>query len=218
MLFGSLQARFTRATDGSTKACVSARSPLELRGPFSQGDVPGYYLRNTTAGVLADDAYCVDLWVAESAAACVNASSASKVYAGASSLDVSLQVERDAVLLWGPHATILQAGAAYRQETRVSLTSVRAHSQSRGPAANAYTVSRTFWVPVPILWRAWRGAVFSSRFTHLALMFCRPDSRLTAPLGAGQKSRVGVSYRMMLDWLYARLRNLCQRGRSLRGR
>jgi urease accessory protein len=83
--------------------------------------VPGYYLRNTTAGVLAGDSYRVDVTAAADTAAHVGASSASKVYAGESSLDARLAVEPGALLVWGPHATILHAGAAFRQETRVTL-------------------------------------------------------------------------------------------------
>jgi len=54
----------------------------------------------------------------------VGSSSATKVHDGAgrgSSLSMRLTVEHGATLLWGPHATIVQAGACYRQSTAVSL-------------------------------------------------------------------------------------------------
>ncbi len=121
MLSGLLEARFTPSADGLMRARVSARPPLELRGPFVAGSVSGYYLRNTTAGVLAGDTYSVDVMAGSGASVRVGASSATKVHAGASSLDVRLAVEPGALLVWGPHATILHAGASYRQETRVTL-------------------------------------------------------------------------------------------------
>jgi urease accessory protein len=120
-LSGSLQACFTPGSTGATHVRVDARAPLELRGPFADGDVPGYYLRNTTAGVLAGDSHHVDVTAAAGASVRVGASSASKVYAGESSLDAQLTVEPGALLVWGPHAIILHARAAYRQETRVVL-------------------------------------------------------------------------------------------------
>jgi urease accessory protein len=100
---------------------VASVVPLELRGPFRDSGLPGYYLRNTTAGVLDGDAYRVDLVVEPGAAVHVGASSASKVYAGASSVDIRLDVGPGALLEWGPHSAILHAGADYRQETRIRL-------------------------------------------------------------------------------------------------
>jgi urease accessory protein len=120
-LSGSLQARFSPGSTGATQACVDARAPLELRGPFADGELPGYYLRNTTAGILAGDSHHVEVTAAAGASVRVGASSASKVYAGASSLDATLKVEPRGMLVWGPHATILHARAAYWQETRVVL-------------------------------------------------------------------------------------------------
>jgi urease accessory protein len=74
--------------------------------------------------VLADDAYRVDVTAAAGTVVRVAASSATKVYAcrgGESSLRVSLAVEPGALLVWGPHATIVQTGAAFRQETVVEV-------------------------------------------------------------------------------------------------
>jgi urease accessory protein len=74
--------------------------------------------------VLADDAYRVDVTAAAGAAVRVAASSATKVYAcrgGESSLTVSLTVEPGGLLVWGPHTTIVQTGAAYRQQTAVEV-------------------------------------------------------------------------------------------------
>ena len=63
------------------RACVSARAPLELRGPFIADGLSSYYLRNITAGVLAGDAYRVDVTAEAGTAVRVAASSATKVYA-----------------------------------------------------------------------------------------------------------------------------------------
>ncbi|HLG10992.1 MAG TPA: urease accessory protein UreD [Dehalococcoidia bacterium] len=120
-LNGSLEARFTCSEHGSPRVRVQARPPLELRGPFAGAGVPDYFLRNTTAGLLDGDAYRVDVTAAAGTSVHVGASSASKVYAGESSLDVRLAVEPGALLVWGPHATILHAGASYCQETRLAL-------------------------------------------------------------------------------------------------
>jgi len=113
---GALDARI-----GAAGARVRAKAPLELRGPF-----PGasYYLRNTTAGVFGGDVYEVDVTSAAGSTVRVASGSATKVYAGngcQSSLAVRLTVEPGATLLWGPHATIVQAGASYRQATAVSV-------------------------------------------------------------------------------------------------
>ena len=113
---GALDARI-----GAAGARVRAKAPLELRGPF-----PGasYYLRNTTAGVFGGDVYEVDVTSAAGSTVRVASGSATKVYAGdgrRSSLTVRLTVEPGATLRWGPHATIVQAGASYRQATAVSV-------------------------------------------------------------------------------------------------
>jgi urease accessory protein len=120
-LEGSLAARFSPAGGGAVRAQVSARSPLELRGPFPRGGLPEYWLRNATAGALDGDSYRVDVTAKTGAAVSVAAGSAGKVYAGSASLDVRLQVEPASLLVWGPHLTIVQAGAAYRQSTLVTV-------------------------------------------------------------------------------------------------
>jgi len=106
---------------GASGACVRSKAPLELRGPF-----PGaaYYLRNVTAGVFGGDAYEVDVTAAAGSVIRIASSSATKVHDSAgreSSLRVRLAAEPGATLLWGPHATIIQTGASYRQSTTVSL-------------------------------------------------------------------------------------------------
>lgn len=113
---------------GSLDACFAqrgvrtrSRAPLELRGPF-----PGasYFLRNTTAGVFGGDAYAAGVTARAGSAVRVAGSSATKVYAGngrESSLTVRLAVEPGAKLIWGPHATIVQAGASYRQQTALDV-------------------------------------------------------------------------------------------------
>ena len=109
------------ATIHSRGAKIEAYAPLELRGPF-----PGasYYLRNTTAGVFGGDAYAVDVTASADSTVRVSGSSATKVYVGTdgeSCLSVRLNVEPGATLIWGPHATIVQGGARYRQSTHVDV-------------------------------------------------------------------------------------------------
>jgi urease accessory protein len=108
------------ATINARGARVQAKAPLELRGPFSGS---AYFLRNTTAGVFGGDAYEVEVTASSGCAVRVSGSSATKVYVGSegeSSLDVRLTVEPGATLVWGPHATIVQGGARYRQATLLS--------------------------------------------------------------------------------------------------
>ena len=95
---------------------------MELRGPLKAAQL--YYLRNVTAGVFGGDAYCTRVACAPNGRARVESSSATKVYAMPdrhASVAVELKAEADATIVWGPHATILQAGSALRQETRVVL-------------------------------------------------------------------------------------------------
>ena len=119
-----LTAGLTGALDASIGLCgarARAESPLELRGPFAHAS---YYLRNTTAGVFGGDAYEVNVTATAGATVRVAGSSATKVHAGngcVSSLAVRLAVEPGATLLWGPHATIVQSGASFRQATSIDV-------------------------------------------------------------------------------------------------
>ncbi|HWC29566.1 MAG TPA: urease accessory protein UreD [Dehalococcoidia bacterium] len=120
-LRGALDARFSPGINGGLRVEATERAPLELRGPFGGGALPGYYLRNTTAGILDGDCLDVVVTVESGAAVQVSATSATKVYAGASSLDVRLRVEPGALLVWGPQTTILHAASAHRQTTRLEV-------------------------------------------------------------------------------------------------
>jgi urease accessory protein UreH len=83
-----------------------------------------YYLRNVTAGVFAGDTYRTALHCDPGASVRVESSSASKVYSmpsGCAAARTELCAEPGSRLVWGPHATILQAGASLRQSTRVTV-------------------------------------------------------------------------------------------------
>lgn len=105
-----------------SRAHVRVAGPLELRGPLRSPSL--YFLRNVTAGIFAGDAYRTQLHCAPGAVAHVESSSASKVYSmpsGCAVARVDIEAEPGSRLTWGPHATILQAGASLRQEMRVAL-------------------------------------------------------------------------------------------------
>src|SRR5690606_33003427 len=104
------------------RARVRGVGPLELRGPL--GRPKRYYLRNVTAGVFGGDCYAVEAHCTAGVVARVESSSATKVFrmpAGEAVQRTVLRAEAEARLTWGPHATILHADAALRQETRVVL-------------------------------------------------------------------------------------------------
>ena len=87
-------------------------------------DPPLYYLRNTTAGLFAGDSLDVRIEARSGARVQVASSSATKAFAtpaGSASMRTTLVAEPGSLLVWGPHATILQAGASYTQTTDVLL-------------------------------------------------------------------------------------------------
>jgi len=109
------------AAIGVAGACVHAKAPLELRGPFPDAS---YFLRNVTAGIFGGDAYEVDVRVTAGSTVRVASSSATKVYGGngeEACLTVRLGAETGATLLWGPHATIVQGGSSFRQQTTLDV-------------------------------------------------------------------------------------------------
>jgi urease accessory protein len=115
-LAGSLQASLTVAG-----ARVRSIPPLELRGPFPE---KGYFLRNMTAGIFGGDTYEVDVTAEAGSTTRITSPSATKVYAAngrTASLFQRLSVRSGAWLVWGPHATIIQAGASLEQRTIVSV-------------------------------------------------------------------------------------------------
>ena len=116
---GELSATFRPQEMGGAE--VTARPPLELRGPFFEGDQwPSYYLRNVTSGVFACDSYDVTLRTEHGVDVTVTSPSATKVYAmpectaKSRVLLEALPVSRLAYL---PQPTILQAGSDLCQET-----------------------------------------------------------------------------------------------------
>lgn len=117
---GALEACF----DAEGRVSLRTRSPLELRGPFARDGGPLYYLRNVTTGIFAGDRYEVSLRTLPGAGAQIASSSATKAY---TSLEapacVSTRIEAlpGSRIVWGPHATILQAGASLSQHTAVML-------------------------------------------------------------------------------------------------
>jgi len=122
-LRGRLDAAFSPSHDGA-RAAVAATSPLELRGPLRGDAAALFYLRNVTAGVLDGDCYEVRLRTEPGVRVQVASSSATKVFTmpvGGASSHVDLHAAPGSVIVWGPHATILQAGAAYRQSTRIHV-------------------------------------------------------------------------------------------------
>jgi urease accessory protein UreH len=122
-LRGRLDASFAPADDG-VRASYSATSPLELRGPLHGADSTLYYLRNVTAGVFGGDCYDVRLRTESGARVQIASSSATKVFTmpgGDASYDTHLHAELASVLVWGPHAAILQTGASFRQSTRIHV-------------------------------------------------------------------------------------------------
>jgi urease accessory protein len=113
---GALHATFT-----PTGARVHARAPLELRGPFPNAT---YYLRNTTAGIFGGDSCAIDIHAESASTTRVSSPSATKVYAASgrtASTTLNVEVAANATLVWGPHASIVQAGARLDQRTSVSI-------------------------------------------------------------------------------------------------
>jgi urease accessory protein UreH len=110
-----------RASLSLTGVRIRSQPPLELRGPFPG---TGYFLRNMTAGIFGGDAYKVVIVAEAGSTTRITSPSATKVYAANSrpaSLDLQLTVESGATLVWGPHATIIQAGANLDQRTAVTI-------------------------------------------------------------------------------------------------
>ena len=101
---------------------VSSSGPLELRRPVMADH--RFLLRNVTAGVFGGDFYEAALTCEAGARACVESTSAKKVYAmpgtGATSR-VRLTTETGGCLVWGPHTTILLGGSEYASEIEVVL-------------------------------------------------------------------------------------------------
>jgi len=124
---GLLEACF----DSESRAACRAKSPLELRGPFvtagSQGFAAaaanGYYLRNVTAGVFGGDRLEVSLRALPGASVQVTSPSATRVFTASerASLVTHIEAGPSSVLVWGPHATILQAGASLSQRTTMRI-------------------------------------------------------------------------------------------------
>ena len=116
--------RVLRKHRGRTLARVSSQPPLDLRGPLRTNTGHDlYYLRNSTAGVFGGDSYEVDVCAQFGASVQITSSSATKVYAmrEAASSRVHLEAGHRSRIFWGPHATILQQGSDFSQETTVVL-------------------------------------------------------------------------------------------------
>jgi urease accessory protein UreH len=117
-LAGELEATFEAGRGVRTRSC----GPLELRGPFAPSGT--YYLRNVTAGMFAGDSFRVSVRCSEGARARVESPAAARVYSMPSrcaGYRTELRAESGSVLVWGPHATMLQTASSLRQETIVSV-------------------------------------------------------------------------------------------------
>jgi urease accessory protein UreH len=119
----SLTAAFSE-TGGGTACCLKAEAPLELRGPFRGAPMrlSKYFLRNTTAGVLGGDRFSVQVLAGNGTRVQVASSAATKVFAmprGGASLDLKIEALPGSFCVWGPHPTILQAGADLTQATSI---------------------------------------------------------------------------------------------------
>lgn len=121
-LSGALHARFTPTRRG-TAAQVRTSPPLELRGPFIEGGLSRFFLRNVTAGILEGDCNDVTLRIEPGACVRVEPSSATRAFAAAHRGATSrLRVEAlpDSVAIVSNGLTILHAGAAYRQTVELA--------------------------------------------------------------------------------------------------
>lgn len=114
------------ASFGGAGARIAVQAPLELRGPFIRdGGMRGYYLRNITAGIFSGDAYHVDVTAEAGSRVRIASSSATKVHTmpdrGSARSSANLTAEPGSTLIWGPHATILQAESNLTQQLCVAV-------------------------------------------------------------------------------------------------
>lgn len=119
---GRLHAEFVAANGTTNAVIVDASPPLEMRGPFAQGGVPRFFLRNVSCGVFADDAYDVRLRARDGARAHVRATPATKVHAmpnGAATSVICIESAPNAALAYYDGPTILQRGADLAQRVEI---------------------------------------------------------------------------------------------------
>jgi len=177
---GSLEARFE--ADGRLE--LRTRSPLELRGPFARDDGPAlYYLRNVTAGIFANDRYEVALVTQPGTRVQVASPSATRAYIAEAPACVSTRVEAlpGSHLVWGPHATILQAGANLIQRTSVVVhegaSLIAAEVLSFGRLASGERLTFSSYESEVTVESAERGLQYEERY------LLQPDGALEAALG-----------------------------------
>ena len=119
---GRLDAQFDGGSGNTAAHVIDAAAPLELRGPFADGDVSRFYLRNVSCGVFAGDVYRTRLHAQRGARAFVSASSATKVHAmpfGSADSGVRITTSPDAVLAYYDGPTILQQGSDLSQRVEI---------------------------------------------------------------------------------------------------
>lgn len=112
------------AAFGPTRADVTAAtSPLELRGPFGDGAVSRFYLRNVSCGIFAGDEYDVELRARDGARVWVSGSSATSVHAMHSGWAVSsvrMEAETGSRIAFVDGPTILHEGADFSHRVEVT--------------------------------------------------------------------------------------------------
>jgi urease accessory protein len=118
---GCLEARFA-LRDGATELThLAAQPPLQALRAIRRGTAAEVIVTTLGPGLLGGDAHRLSVEVGPGAHAVVTSQSANRVLPGRSRVSVDLAVGEGALLVWRPLPTILQAGAAYRQDVAVHL-------------------------------------------------------------------------------------------------
>ncbi|HUS66874.1 MAG TPA: urease accessory protein UreD [Kofleriaceae bacterium] len=106
---------------GGVVTHLVAHSPLVLLAPRNHGDAAWLYAGNLGGGLVDGDRLRLRVRVAAGAAAYLSTQSSTKVYAGASSQELEVDVAAGGLFVSAPDPVVCFAGADYRQRARVAL-------------------------------------------------------------------------------------------------
>jgi urease accessory protein len=122
---GRVEIGFAPAPGGARLAHLYQRTPLRALFPAAEpDDLPLGVLVTTSGGIAGGDRLALDLEIEAKARAVVLSQAAEKVYRSTgdnATIDVAIDVGRDAWLEWLPQETILFDGARLRRRFAISL-------------------------------------------------------------------------------------------------